>query len=172
MLILWFNLTLCQDHRSKFMVTASLKLLIYYYGVISLETYCVWKRNRKSLIGRYSIRSVQYIIDGLDAWLTFDALPCSSLNICSSLFRVGKSKSRQVRQWMTDACRRMVSRDRRPKFTKFGEYVSTGQTPNHAKFHRTPPNGVREKRYIFLHPSLFVAQGGIGPKFTNLGGDV
>jgi len=51
---------------------------------------------------------------------------------------------------MTDACRRMVSRDPRQKFTKFGEHVSIGKIPKLAKFHRAPPNGVREKRYKFL----------------------
>jgi len=52
---------------------------------------------------------------------------------------------------MTDACRRMVSREPRSKFTK---HLSIGQTPNHAKFHRAPPNAVREKCYSLFTPSF------------------
>jgi len=48
---------------------------------------------------------------------------------------------------MTDACRCMVLWDPRPKFTKFGERLSIGQTPNHVKFHLVPPNGLRQKHY-------------------------
>ena len=50
----------------------------------------------------------------------------------------------QVHQWMTYACRRMVSLDSRSKFTKFGEHVSIVKTPNNAKFCRAPTKSVRD----------------------------
>jgi len=51
-------------------------------------------------------------------------------------------------------------RKSRPNFVKFGEHVSTGQTPNHAKFHRARSNDVRAKRYNFFTPfSILALQG-------------
>ena len=58
---------------------------------------------------------------------------------------------------MTDPRACMVSRNPRPKFTKFGEHVSVGQTPNLTAF----------TTLIILAP-----QGPLKPKFTNLCNDV
>jgi len=51
---------------------------------------------------------------------------------------------------MTDACHCMVSRDPGPKFTKFGEQVSIGQTPNPANFRHTLTK-VSELEFPFQH---------------------
>jgi len=65
------------------------------------------------------------------------------------------------------------ARKSEPKFNKTGEDLLRTNTPKRAKFHRCQPNGVREKRYNFLHPSVFWRPRGTpGPKFTNLSGDV
>jgi len=60
---------------------------------------------------------------------------------------------------MTDACRRTVSRDSRPKFTKFGEHMSIGQTHTVPNFIAHPTNDVLEKRYNFYTLHYFGAPG-------------
>jgi len=70
---------------------------------------------------------------------------------------------------MTDACRRMVSRNLQPKLTKFGEHVSIGQTPNHAQISsRSVKRCTRKALYNFFTLHYF----GVPVKFTNLGDDV
>jgi len=51
---------------------------------------------------------------------------------------------------MTDAYHCMVSQDPGPKFTKFGEQVSIGQTPNPANFRHTLTK-VSELEFPFQH---------------------
>jgi len=68
----------------------------------------------------------------------------------------------------------ILSRDPRPKFTKFWEHVSIGQTPNHANFIALGQT-VYEKSVtnFFYTLRYFGALGGtLGSKFTNLGDDV
>ena len=56
-----------------------------------------------------------------------------------------------------------MSRDPQPKFTKFGEHVSIGQTPNRAKFRRSATK-VREISALENSCSL-----GSVPKSTEIG---
>jgi len=78
-------------------------------------------------------------------------MPLTMQNLVALCWKIsGIWKSRPKSSWRN-----------RPKFTKFGHRVLTGQTPDHVKFHRCHRNSVREKCYkIFLHPSLFGAPGG------------
>jgi len=56
----------------------------------------------------------------------------------------------------------MVSRDPRPKFTKFGEHASIRQTPNHAKFCRA-----------LMTPAVeYLCSRKNGQKFTKIGDDL
>jgi len=51
-----------------------------------------------------------------------------------------------------------LSRDPRPKFTKFGEHVSIGQAPNLAQFRRASTKTVRDIRCRkFMLPEKWTA---------------
>jgi len=69
-----------------------------------------------------------------------------TLKLSANIRKLSKKTTLQVHQWRTNACRRMVSRDPGPKFTKFGGIVSIVQTPITAKFCRATTKSVRDIR--------------------------